>query len=136
MAKDQATKIQILSAEHPDMLAAVNKMFDKFATILQVKRMLERQYHVQVGITAISSYKKNHWKAFKDQVREQKASMVAIGEIIGENGLSLAVNALLWQELQTLTPVQLISFRKVLNDSEKVAVLRKQFALVAQEHRQ
>ena len=136
MAKDQACKIQILSAKHEDILLAVNKMFDKFATVLQVHQMIERKYHENVGLTAVRGYKQNHWRVFKDMVREQKAAMVAIAEIIGEDGLTAGVNALLWQELQGMTPTQLMAFKKVLNDGAKVELLKKQFALYAQEHRQ
>ena len=35
-----------------------------------------------------------------------------------------------------MTPVQLVGFKKVLNDSAKVAVIKKRFALFAQEQRQ
>lgn len=136
MAKDQACKLQILSAKHPDLLQAVDGMFNKFYTVLQVHRMIERQYHENVGTTAVRSYKQNHWQVFKDMVREQKAAMTAIAEIIGEDGLDAGVNALLWQELQSMTPTQLVGFKKVLNDTAKVEVLKKQFALYAQEHRQ
>jgi hypothetical protein len=128
--------IQILSAKHSDIMQAVDKMFDKFATALQVHRMIERRYHENVGLTAVRTYKRNHWQVFKDMVREQKAAMVAIAEIIGEDGLTAGVNALLWQELQSMTATQLMAFKKVLNDGEKVALMKKQFALYAQEHRQ
>ncbi len=136
MAKDQACKLQILSAKHEDILQVVNKMFDKYATPLQVHQMIERTYHENVGLTALRSYKKKHWQAFKDMVREQKAAMIAIAEIIGEDGLTAGVNALLWQELQSMSAAQLMAFKKVLNDGEKVALMKKQFALYAQEHRQ
>ncbi len=136
MAKDQACKMQILSAKHPDLLQVVDKMFEKFATALKVHQMIERQYHENVGLTAVRSYKQKHWQVFKDMVREQKAAMVAIAEIIGEDGLTAGVNALLWQELQTMTPTQLMAFKKVLNDGQKVELMKKQFALYAQEHRQ
>lgn len=136
MAKDQACKLQILSAKHPDILQAVDAMFNRFHTVLQVHQMIERQYHEFVGLTAVRSYKQNHWQVFKDMVREQKAAVQGIAEIIGDDGLSMGVNALLWQELQKLSAPQLIAFRKVLNDSEKVAQLKKQVALQVEEHRQ
>ena len=98
--------------------------------------MIERKYHENVGLTAVRSYKKKHWQVFKDMVREQKAAMTAIAEIIGEDGLTAGVNALLWQELQAMTPTQLMAFKKVMNDGAKVALMKKQFALYAQEHRQ
>ena len=98
--------------------------------------MIERKYHENVGLTAVRSYKQKHWQVFKDMVREQKAAMIAIAEIIGEDGLTAGVNALLWQELQGMTATQLMAFKKVLNDGEKVALMKKQFALYAQEHRQ
>jgi hypothetical protein len=62
--------------------------------------------------------------------------MTAISEIIGEDGLTAGVNALLWQELQGMTATQLMAFKKVLNDGAKVELMKKQFALYAQEHRQ
>ena len=136
MAKDQATKIQILSAQHKDILLVVNSMFDKFATLRQVQETIQRDYHETVCLTAIRTYKQKHWKVWKNMVREQKATMVAIAEIVGEDGLTAGVNALLWQELQTMTPTQLMSFKKICNDSAKVALMKKQFALYAQEHRQ
>ena len=136
MAKDQATKIQILSAKHPDILLAVDGMFEKYANLGQVQRMIEQRYHETVCLTAIRTYKQKHWKVWKNMVREQKATMVAIAEIVGEDGLTAGVNALLWQELQTMTPTQLMSFKKICNDSAKVALMKKQFALYAQEHRQ
>ena len=136
MAKDQACKVQILSAKHSDIIQAVDKMFDKYATPLQVYRMIARVYHEDVGLTAVRNYKKKHWQVFKDMVKEQKAAMTAISEMIGEDGLTAGVNALLWQELQGMTAIQLMSFKKICNDSAKVALLKKQFALYAQEHRQ
>lgn len=136
MAKDQACKLQILSAKHPDILQAVDAMFNRFHTVLQVHQMIERQYHEFVGVTAVRKYKQNHWQVFKDMVREQKATVKGIAEIIGDDGLSMGVNALLWQELQKLSAPQLIAFRKVLNDSEKVAQLKKQVALQVEEHQQ
>ena len=136
MAKDQACKLQILSAKHKDLLQVVDKMFDRFATVLQVHQTIERKYHENVGLTAVRSYKQKHWQVFKDMVRGQKAAMTAISEIIGEDGLTAGVNALLWQSLQTLTPTQLMALKKVLNDGAKVELMKKQFALYAQEHRQ
>jgi sulfur relay (sulfurtransferase) DsrC/TusE family protein len=136
VAKDQACKLQILSVKHPDLLHVVDTMFEKFATVPQVRRMIERKYHEDVGATAVRSYKQKHWQVFKDMVREQKAAMTAISEIIGEDGLTAGVNALLWQELQGMTATQLMSFKKVLNDGAKVELMKKQFALYAQEHRQ
>jgi len=136
VGKDQACKLQILSAKHPALLQAVDAMFEKFATIPQVRRMIERQYHEDVGVTAVTKYKHKHWQVFKDMVREQKAAMTAIAEIVGEDGLTAGVNALLWQELQGMTATQLMAFKKVLNDGQKVELLKKQFALYAQEHRQ
>ncbi len=136
MAKDQACKLQILSVKHPDLLHVVDTMFEKFATVPQVRRMIERKYHEDVGATAVTKYKHKHWQVFKDMVREQKAAMTAISEIIGEDGLTSGVNALLWQELQGMTATQLMAFKKICNDSAKVALMKKQFALYAQEHRQ
>ncbi len=136
MAKDQACKLQILSVKHPDLLHVVDTMFEKFATVPQVRRMIERKYHEDVGATAVTKYKHKHWQVFKDMVREQKAAMTAISEIIGEDGLTAGVNALLWQELQGMTATQLMAFKKICNDSAKVALMKKQFALYAQEHRQ
>jgi hypothetical protein len=136
VAKDQACKLQILSAKHKDLLQVVDKMFDRFATVLQVHQTIERKYHENVGLTAVRSYKQKHWQVFKDMVRGQKAAMTAISEIIGEDGLTAGVNALLWQELQGMTATQLMGFKKVLNDGEKVALMKKQFTLFAQEHRQ
>lgn len=136
MARNQACKLQIFSAKHSDILQVVDAMFDKFATRLQVQRMIERNYHESVSLTAIGNYKRNHWQRFKDMVREQKATMVGVSELVGEDGLTAGVNALLWQELQKMTPAQLMSFKKLLYDGEKVALMKKQFALYAQEHRQ
>jgi sulfur relay (sulfurtransferase) DsrC/TusE family protein len=136
VAKDQACKLQILSVKHPDLLQVVEAMFEKFATVPQVRRMIERRYHEDVGQTAVTKYKHKHWQPFKDTVRDQKAAMVAIAEIIGEDGLTAGVNALLWQELQGMTATQLMAFKKICNDSAKVALMKKQFALFAEEHRQ
>ena len=136
MAKDQACKLQILSAKHPDLLLVVDKMFDRYATALQVHQMIEGKYHENVGLTAVRSYKQKHWLEFKNMVREQKAAMKAIAETVGEDGLTAGVNALLWQELQGMTAAQLMAFKKVLNDGAKVELMKKQFALYAQEHRQ
>jgi hypothetical protein len=136
VAKDLACKLQILSAKHPDILQAADGMFNRFATVLQVRQMILRKYHEDISDTAVRNYKQKHWQVFKTMVREQKAAMKAIAEIIGEDGLTAGVNALLWQSLQAMTPQQLMAFKKVLNDGEKVALMKKQFALYAQEHRQ
>jgi hypothetical protein len=136
VAKDQATKIQILSVKHPDILLAVDSMFEKYANLSQVQRMIEKKYHETVCLTAIRTYKQKHWRVWKNMVREQKATMVAIAEIIGEDGLTAGVNALLWESLQEMTTPQLMAFKKVMNDGEKVTLMKKHFALYAQEHRQ
>lgn len=136
MARDIACKLQILSAKHNDILQAVDKMLDKYASALKVQQMIARVYHEDISLPAVLNYKKKHWQVFKDMVQEQKAAMTAISEMIGEDGLTAGVNALLWQELQGMTAAQLMSFKKICNDSAKVALLKKQFALYAQEHRQ
>ncbi len=136
MAKDQACKLQILSAKHPDLLQVVDTMFEKFATVLQVRRMIERKYHQDAGKTAVSTYKKKHWQVHKDAVVERLTAMKAVAQLVGEDGLTAGVNALLWESLQEMTAPQLMAFKKVLNDGQKVELLKKQFALFAQEHRQ
>jgi hypothetical protein len=136
VAKDQACKLQLLSVEHPDLLQTVDAMFDKFATLRQVHDMIEHKYHEDAGITAVSTYKKEHWKRRKDAICERKNAMTAISELVGEDGLTAGVNALLWESLQAMTVPQLMAFKKVMNDGEKVQLMKKQFALYAQEHRQ
>jgi len=136
VGKDQATKIQILSVKHPGLLHAVDTMFEKYSTLLQVQRMLEREYHEEIALTSIRTYKQKHWWVFKHMIREQKAAMKAVNELVGEDGLTAGVNALLWQELQGMTATQLMAFKKICNDSAKVELMKKQFALLAREHRQ
>jgi hypothetical protein len=136
VGRDQASKIQILSAKHGGMLLAVDKMFDKFATLQEVQEMIERNYHEKVSLVAVNTYKKKHWKVQKDKVQEQKTTIKAIAQIVGEDGLGAGVTALLWQALQTMTPPQLIALKKVLNDDKKVELVKQQFALYAQAHRQ
>jgi 2-phosphoglycerate kinase len=136
VAKDQACKLQILSAKHPDILVAVNIMFSKFATLEQVREMIERKYHETIAESSISNYKKKHWNTHLEMVCERKAAMRGVAEIVGEDGLTAGVNALLWEGLEEMTVPQLMSFKKVLNDGAKVELMKKQFALYAQEHRQ
>jgi hypothetical protein len=128
--------LQLLADKHSGLLPAVDRMFDRFGSLPQVQAMIRCKFKEEVPLASLDSYKRTHWQTFKNMVRRQKADIVAIGQIIGEYGLSFAVNALLWQELQTLTPKELIGFRKVLNDTEKVALLHKQFALAAEKHYQ
>lgn len=135
MARDQASKIQILSVKHRGLLQAVDRMFDDYASLEQVLQMIEREYHEKVSTQAVETYKKRHWQVQKDRIRDQKAFLTAIAEIIGKDGLDAAVNALLWQALQTMTPPQLIALKKVVNDEKKVELMKKQFALYAEEHR-
>lgn len=134
MTRDQPSKIQILSAKHKDLLLTVDKMFDGFATLQEVQDMIEHKYHEKISSCAVSTYKRKHWKVQKDKVREQKTTLKAIAELIGEDGLDAGVRALLWQALQTMTPPQLIGLKKVLNDDKKVEVMKQQFALHAEEH--
>jgi len=136
VSRDQASKIQILSAKHKGLLWEVNAMLDSFASLEAVQEMIERKFGEKLSTTAVQTYKQKHWKVEKDRIRDQKAHLKAIAEIIGEDGLSAGVNALLWQALQTLTPTQLIALKKVVNDDKKVELMKKQFALFAQEHRQ
>ncbi len=136
MPKDQACKLQILSVKHPGLLQVVDTMFEKFATVAQVQRMIEQKYHEDVGTTAVRSYKQKHWQVHKDQICELKTAMKAVSELVGEDGLTAGVNALLWEGLQEMTVPQLMAFKKVLNDGEKVRLMKKHFALYAQEHRQ
>lgn len=136
MPKDQACKLQILSGKHREILTNVDMLFDLHCNLKQVQRAIEAKFGETVGMTAISSYKKNHYNVKKRMVSDQKASMKGIAEIIGEDGLDVAVNALLWEQLQQLTPQQLVGFKRVLNDTAKVEVMKKQVALQAAEHRQ
>jgi hypothetical protein len=135
VAKDQACKLQILSVKHKDILVAVNGMFSQFATLDQVREMIELNYHEKIANSTISRYKKKHFNAHLERVREQKNFMRAVAQLVGEDGLTAGVNALLWQGLQTMTMAQLVSFKKVMNDAQKVELMKKQFALYAQEHR-
>ena len=136
MARDYASKIQIISVKHPGLLRAVDQMFDEYKTLEQVQEMIATQYHEELSIQAVETYKNRHWKVQKAKIQEQLANMRAIAKLVGEDGLTAAVTALLWQALQTMTAAQLMAFKKVLNDGEKVALMKKQFALYAQEHRQ
>jgi len=136
VAKDQACKLQILSAKHPDLLQAVDAMFDKYATVLAVRRMIEHKYHEDAGVTAVSTYKKSHWQVRQDGICERLTAMKAVAKLVGEGGLTAGVNALLWESLQEMTAPQLMAFKKVMNDGQKVELMKKQFALFAQEHRQ
>lgn len=136
MARDQASKIQILSAKHRDILLVVDEMFNKFATMRQVQELIEHKYHEKISLTAVSTYKKKHWQVRMDMISERLTTMKAVSKLVGEDGLTAGVNALLWESLQEMTPTQLMAFKKVMNDGEKVALLKKQFALYAQEQRQ
>ena len=136
MPKDQACKLQILSVKHPNLLAAVNDMFRAYASLEEVRLMIERTYHEEIAKSSISRYKKKHWDTHLESVRERKVAMRGVAEIVGEDGLTAGVNALLWESLQEMTATQLMAFKKICNDSAKVALLKKQFALFAQEHRQ
>jgi hypothetical protein len=98
--------------------------------------MIERKYHETIAESSISNYKKKHWNTHLEMVRERKAAMRGVAEIVGEDGLNAGVNALLWEGLEEMTVPQLMSFKKVLNDGAKVELMKKQFALFAQEHRQ
>jgi hypothetical protein len=115
-------------------LLEVDKMLDKYATLQEIQDMIECRYHEKISSCAVSTYKRKHWKVQKDKVREQKTTLKAIAELIGEKGLDAGVTALLWQALQTMTVPQLIGLKKVLNDDKKVEVMRQQFALYAEEH--
>ena len=136
MAKDQACKLQILSVKHPELLQVVDTMFEKFATGPQVRRMIERKYHEDVGSTALTTYKEKHWRAHKNGILDRLTTMKAVSKLVGEDGLTAGVNALLWESLQEMSVPQLMAFKKVLNDGQKVELMKKQFALFAKEHRQ
>lgn len=135
MAKDQALKIEILSGKHPGLLLAVDEMFDRYAYLSHVQRMIEEKCHETISLTAISNYKQKQWKRRKDMVEDQITCMRAVLKVIGEDGLGVAANALLWQEMQTMTVTEKINLKKVMNDELKVALLKKQLALAAQEQR-
>jgi len=130
--RDRASKIQILSAKHDGLLLAVDKMFDKFATLQQVQEMIERKYHEKLSCGAVLTYKTRHWKVQKNRIREQKAAMKAIAQLVGEDGLSAGVMALLWQALQTMTPPQLIALQRALDNHQKTELAKEQFALHAE----
>jgi hypothetical protein len=135
VAKDQALKIEILSVKHPGLLLAVDEMFDRYAYLSHVQRMIEEKCHATISLSAISNYKQKQWKRRKDMVEDQITCMRAILKVIGEDGLGVAANALLWQEMQAMTVTEKINLKKVLNDEQKVALLKKQLALAAQEQR-
>jgi len=136
VAKDQALKLEILSVKHPGLLRKVDDMFSNFATRLQVVEMIKREYHEDAGMSAVSNYKLTHWNVEQKQIQEQTTAMRAFAKVVGEDGLEAGVNALLWQSLQTMKPTLLIALKRALNDDKKVALLKKRFALYAQEHRQ
>ena len=136
MPQERTSKIQFLSAKHEGIMQAVDKMLDKFASSPQVQEMIAKQFGEKLSTNAVLTYKKKHWKVQKDRVRDQKATMKGVAAIIGEDGLDAAVNALLWQSLQSLTALQLIALKKVVNDDKKVAILKQEFALSAQVHHQ
>jgi hypothetical protein len=136
VAKDRASKIQLLSVKHPGLMMAVDTMFEEFGTLQGVSDMIERVYHEKASRSAVSTYKQKHWKVWKDKIQETVTSMRAISRLVGEDGLTAGVRALLWQALQTMTPPQLISLKRALNDDKKVDLMKKHFALYAEEHRQ
>lgn len=136
MPRNFASKVQILSVKHKGLLQAVDRMFDEFATLKQVQEMIVRDYGEKISWYAVKTYKNHHWKVQKEKLEERKRTMKLFADLIGEDGLSAGVNALLWQALQTMTPTQLLAFKRVANDTEKVALMKKRFALFAEEHRQ
>jgi hypothetical protein len=111
-------------------------MFDDFATLHQVQQMIERDYHETISDKAVRTYKRRHYKVQKDRIQEQKDTMKGIAEIVGEDGLSAGVMALLWQALQTMKPTELIALHRALDNHAKTELAKKQFALFAEEHRQ
>ena len=136
MPRDRASKIQILSAKHDGLLLVVDRMFDNFATLKDVQEMIERDYHEKLSCGAVLTYKTRHYKVQKEKIQEQKTALKAIAKLVGEDGLSAGVMALLWQALQTMTPPQLIALQRALDNHEKTELAKKLFALHAEEHRQ
>jgi hypothetical protein len=135
VAKDQALKIEILSAKHPGLLLEVDQLFDRYAFLSHVQRLIEEKCHQTISLTAIANYKQKQWKRRRDLVEDQITCMRAMNKVIGEDGLSVAANALLWQEMQEMSVTEKINLKKVLNDDQKVELLKKQFALASQELR-
>jgi hypothetical protein len=136
VAKDQAVKLQILDGKHPGLLRRVDSMLEKFAGLRQVSEMIKTEYHEDAGHTSVTSYKQKFYQKWRALVQEQKATMKAIAEIIGEDGLEAGVHALLWQSLQTMKPMELIALKRGLNGDKKVELMKKRLALSSQEHRQ
>jgi hypothetical protein len=136
MPRDRASKIQIFSAKHKGILLAVDEMFDKCATLRQVQEMIERDYHEKLSCGAVLTYKNRHYKVQKEKILAQKTALTAITELVGEDGLTAGVMALLWQALQTMTPPQLIALLRAMDNHEKTDLAKKQFALFAEAHRQ
>jgi len=131
-----ATKLQRLSAKHPDIIFVSDQMFEKFATAEEVRQMIARKYKEEICYHAVLNYKNNYWKVYKQQVTEKKTAMKSIADLVGEDGLTAGANALLWQALQKMTIPQLMAFKRSMNDADKVKLLKKQFALYNKEHRQ
>lgn len=136
MAKDRACKLQILSVKHPDLLLKVDMMFDAHASVVEVQRMIEQKYHEDASKGSVRTYKTRHWDVRQNMILERLMTMKCVAKLVGEDGLGAAVNALLWEAVQGMSVTQLMAFKKVLNDTAKVALLKKQFALYAKEHRQ
>lgn len=135
MPRDRASKIQIFSAKHDGLLVVVDKMFDQFATLRDVQEMIERDYHETLSCGAVLTYKTRHWKVQQEKIQEQKTALKAIAKLVGEDGLSAGVMALLWQALQTMTPPQLIALQRALDNHQKTELAKKLFALQAEAHR-
>ena len=59
MAKDQALKIEILSAKHPGLLLEVDQLFDRYAFLSHVQRLIEEKCHQTISLTPSPTISKN-----------------------------------------------------------------------------
>ena len=84
MAKDQACKLQILSAKHPDLLQAVDAMFEAFKTIQAVEAMIRGEYGERISHTTVWNYKRQSWNVRRKRDQEARAAMTAHQELVSE----------------------------------------------------
>jgi hypothetical protein len=78
------TKLNRLEARHPGLIARVNEMFDRFATIKAVEAMIKAEYGERIGHSTIRNYKGKIWKVRRNSDRAVRAAMAAWQEMVSE----------------------------------------------------
>ncbi|MGD1100917.1 MAG: hypothetical protein ABSA59_02530 [Terriglobia bacterium] len=89
MRRNPVTKLQILEARHPGLCQKVDAMFEDFWRTQDVRHMIQSQYGERLSLSSVERYKRKHWRAQRELVRQASAALAASQGFAGEARLGV-----------------------------------------------